>query len=106
MRWIKVSKKTKSAFEPTFPNFNEITEQLKKEGLLVEPDADNQSIEALVRQSIIAEIDAINLYKEIASKADGKIKEIYEHIIEEEIHHIGEFKAILNKLNPSYQMKE
>ncbi len=40
MRWIKVSKKTKSAFEPTFPNFNEITEQLKKEGLLVEPDAD------------------------------------------------------------------
>lgn len=50
-----------------------------------------------LRESLNAELEAINLYEEIREETDDEhIKELFEHIIEEEKHHVSELYHMLN----------
>ena len=52
----------------------------------------------ILRVGIIAELDAINLYEQLASLAnDKKIKRVLLEIAKEEKTHVGEFQALLLK---------
>ena len=71
-------------------------EKLKKENL------DNE----ILRVGIIAELDAINLYEQLAAMTEnGHIKEILLDIAKEEKTHVGEFQALLLKRDKE-QVKE
>lgn len=53
-----------------------------------------------IRLAIMAEFDAINLYKQLSSDAnDKRVKDILNHVAEEEKHHVGEFVHLLNLLD-------
>ena len=63
----------------------------KLEGIKKE-DLDNE----ILRAAIIAELDAINLYEQMAAMAEDKnIKEILLDVAKEEKTHVGEFQALL-----------
>jgi rubrerythrin len=52
----------------------------------------------ILRAGIIAELDAINLYEQMAAMTENKnIKEILLDIAKEEKTHVGEFQALLLK---------
>jgi len=54
----------------------------------------------ILRLGIIAELDAINLYEQLASKAkDKNIKAVLLDIAKEEKTHVGEFETLLLKLD-------
>lgn len=54
----------------------------------------------ILRAAIIAELDAINLYEQFASAAENpKLKHILLDIAKEEKTHVGEFQALLLKLD-------
>lgn len=54
-----------------------------------------------IRLSIIAELDAINLYSQFASATeDESIKRVFEDIAKEEKTHVGEFLELLQELDP------
>ncbi|HPA25414.1 MAG TPA: ferritin family protein [bacterium] len=58
-------------------------------------DSNNIDLEIL-RAGVIAELDAINLYEQMAAMAqDEKIKNILLDIAKEEKTHVGEFQALL-----------
>lgn len=60
-----------------------------------------QEVADALRLSIIAELDAINLYLQLArSIEDEKIKRVFEDIAREEKTHVGEFLALLEQLDP------
>lgn len=55
----------------------------------------------ILRAGIIAELDAINLYEQMAGLAkDADIKAILLDIAKEEKTHIGEFQALLLRFDP------
>jgi len=55
-------------------------------------DNDKQAL----RLGMIAELDAINLYEQLAaSVSDGKIKRVFLDIAKEEKAHVGEFETLL-----------
>jgi len=59
-------------------------------------DVDNE----ILRVGIIAELDAVNLYEQLAATAkDPAIKERLLDIAKEEKVHMGEFQALLLKLD-------
>jgi len=65
----------------------------------------NIDVEVL-RAGIIAELDAINLYEQMAAMAQDKnIKEIFLDIAKEEKTHVGEFQTLLLKRD-SQQVEE
>ncbi|EDY34435.1 hypothetical protein ABOONEI_847 [Aciduliprofundum boonei T469] len=65
-------------------------EELAKE----EPDVE------LVRIGIIAELDAINLYEQLASLAKDKlVRKVFLDIAKEEKEHFGEFMELLRNLD-------
>ena len=65
-------------------------EKIKSEDLLKE----------ILRVGILAELDAVNLYEQMAAMADDKnIKKILLDIAKEEKAHVGEFQALLLKLD-------
>ncbi|ADD08693.1 ferritin family protein [Candidatus Aciduliprofundum boonei] len=65
-------------------------EELAKE----EPDVE------LVRIGIIAELDAINLYEQLASLAKDKlVRKVFLDIVKEEKEHFGEFMELLRNLD-------
>jgi len=50
----------------------------------------------ILRAGIIAELDAVNLYEQLAEKTrNKKIKEVLLDIAREEKTHVGEFQALL-----------
>ena len=54
----------------------------------------------ILRVGIIAELDAVNLYEQLAAMADNEhIKTILLDIAKEEKTHVGEFQALLLKLD-------
>jgi rubrerythrin len=54
----------------------------------------------LLRIGMIAELDAVNLYEQLAAKTDdGKIKALFLDIAKEEKTHVGEFQALLLRLD-------
>ena len=71
-------------------------EKIKKEDLNKE----------ILRASIIAELDAVNLYEQMAALTENKhIKTILLDIAKEEKTHVGEFQALL-LMNDNQQEKE
>jgi len=58
----------------------------------------------LLRAAIIAELDAINLYEQMAALARSKhIKEVLLDVAKEEKTHVGEFQALLLNFDPEQQ---
>lgn len=54
----------------------------------------------ILRLGIIAELDAVNLYEQLANKTKNKnLKKVLLDIAKEEKTHIGEFQAFLLKLD-------
>lgn len=54
--------------------------------------------EQIARVGLIAELDAVNLYEQMAAMAtDNKLREVLLDIAKEEKTHIGEFQAMLLK---------
>lgn len=54
----------------------------------------------ILRAAIIAELDAINLYEQLAAMADNAhIKAVLLDVAKEEKTHVGEFQALLLKLD-------
>ena len=54
----------------------------------------------ILRTGIIAELDAINLYEQLAAATgNGDLKEILMDIAKEEKTHVGEFQALLLRLD-------
>jgi len=54
----------------------------------------------ILRVGIIAELDAINLYEQLAQATENKeIKKILLDIAKEEKTHVGEFQALLLKID-------
>lgn len=52
----------------------------------------------ILRAAIIAELDAINLYEQLAAATDNeKIKKVLLEVAREEKTHVGEFQALLLK---------
>ena len=65
-------------------------EKLSKEKLNVE----------LLRVGMIAELDAVNLYEQMAAATDNEdLKKVFLDIAKEEKTHFGEFQALLLKLD-------
>lgn len=59
-----------------------------------------------VRLSIIAELDAVNLYLQLANATDDPLaRKVFEDIAREEKTHVGEFLSLLERLDPE-QVKE
>lgn len=60
----------------------------------------------ILRAGMIAELDAINLYEQLAAATENKnIKKILLDIVKEEKTHLGEFQALLLR-EDSEQVKE
>jgi rubrerythrin len=60
----------------------------------------------ILRAAMIAELDAVNLYEQLAAVTKDKhIKEVFLDIAREEKTHVGEFQAMLLKLDKE-QVKE
>lgn len=54
----------------------------------------------ILRTGIIAELDAINLYEQLAAATDnGDLKDILMDIAKEEKTHVGEFQTLLLRLD-------
>jgi len=52
----------------------------------------------ILRVAIIAELDAVNLYEQLAAATDNeKIKKVLLEVAREEKTHVGEFQALLLK---------
>ncbi len=55
----------------------------------------------LVRIGLIAELDAISLYEQLAAHAkDSLVKKVFLDIAREEKEHVGEFLELLKRLDP------
>ena len=66
-------------------------------------DKENRDKEIL-RLSIVSELDAISLYEQLAETASSeKVKKTLLDIAKEEKTHVGEFQALLKKLDPEYK---
>lgn len=60
----------------------------------------------ILRAAIIAELDAVNLYEQMAAVTqDGNIKKVLMEVAKEEKTHVGEFQAMLLRLDQE-QVKE
>ncbi len=60
-----------------------------------------EEIAEALRLSIIAELDAVNLYLQLArSIEDENIRKVFEDIAREEKTHVGEFLSLLEKIDP------
>jgi rubrerythrin len=71
-------------------------------GKLKKEDLDKE----ILRAGIIAELDAINLYEQLAAMAkDDDIRKVLLDIAKEEKTHMGEFQALLLKFDKE-QVKE
>jgi len=60
----------------------------------------------ILRLGMIAELDAVSLYEQLAAMTDSeKIKKVLLDIAKEEKAHVGEFQALLLEIDPE-QVKE
>jgi len=57
-----------------------------------------------VRLAMIAEIDAVSFYLQVAQRAeDPAVRKVFEDIAREEMVHLGEFTSLLYRLDPSHR---
>ena len=62
--------------------------------------SDGEIDKEILRLGVIAELDAISLYEQLAAKTKSKkIKEVLLDIAKEEKTHVGEFQALLLELD-------
>ena len=55
----------------------------------------------LLRAAVIAELDAINLYEQMAAMTEDKhLKKVFMAVAKEEKEHVGEFQAMLLERDP------
>lgn len=83
-------------------NDNEFNEKEKVNELLstIPTDPKTASDSQLLRVGILAELDAVNLYEQMATVAkDPKIKKVLLDVAKEEKTHVGEFLALLNLID-------
>ena len=60
-----------------------------------------EEVAEALRLSVIAELDAINLYLQLARAIDDQnVRKVFEDIAKEEKTHVGEFLALLKSLDP------
>ncbi len=60
----------------------------------------------ILRVGLIAELDAINLYEQLAAETDDpQLKRVLLDVAKEEKEHVGEFQALLLKRDPE-QLEE
>ena len=72
-----------------------LTEQSAALGI---DDSKKSSDEVILRQAIIAELDAINLYEQMArSTSNAALKKLLLDVAQEEKVHVGEFEGLLEK---------
>ncbi|HHC19012.1 MAG TPA: rubrerythrin [Euryarchaeota archaeon] len=65
-----------------------------------------EKVAEAIRLAIIAELDAVNLYEQMARLVkDERFKKVFLDIAREEKAHVGEFLALLLELDPE-QVKE
>lgn len=65
----------------------------------------NKNVCAL-RKGMIAELDTVNEYLKLMHECDDEItKKIFKSIIEEELIHVGEFEAGIDRLCPTQKDK-
>jgi rubrerythrin len=70
---------------------------------LSELDGDERN-KKMLRLSIIAELDAANLYEQMANMSDNSnIKKVMLDVAKEEKVHAGEFESLLKKLDPEHE---
>ncbi len=75
----------------------------------IERKLKGEEVREALRLSVIAELDAVNLYLQFARLIeDEKVKKMFVDIAKEEKTHVGEFLAILRHLDPEQkeEMKE
>ena len=74
---------------------------------LLKVPAGNQRDRAMMRLSMIAELDAVNLYENLAKQTvNSRLKEMLLDIANEEKVHAGEFEAMLAELDPEWEEYE
>lgn len=85
---------------------------LNKNALLSESPIDLSKIKSedvdkeILRLGIIAEMDAVNLYEQLASRTkSGRIKQVLLDIAKEEKTHIGEFQALLLEIDKEFDQE-
>jgi rubrerythrin len=67
-------------------------------------DNNATSDEDILRQAIIAELDAVSLYEQLARSATNKnIKKVLLDVAKEEKVHAGEFQALLEQLDKQHK---
>ncbi|WP_292387044.1 ferritin family protein [Methanosarcina sp. UBA5] len=67
---------------------------------ITEGDIDKE----ILRAAIVAELDAVNLYEQMANLTkDENIKAVLMDVAKEEKTHIGEFQALLLKFDPQHE---
>ena len=60
-----------------------------------------EEIKDALRLAIIAELDAVSLYEQLARAiGDEAVKKVFEDVAKEEKAHAGEFMALLKNLDP------
>jgi rubrerythrin len=78
------------------------TEDKKLMELFINPETSTEDAEFL-RLAMIAELDAVSLYKQFAERTKNKnIKKIMLDTAEEEAIHAGEFRKLLTMIDKNY----
>jgi len=76
---------------------------IKAGGIKKMPNGERKEM-AILRISMIAELDASNFYEMLANiSMDERVKKVLLDISEEEKVHAGEFSSLLNEIDPEYE---
>jgi len=74
---------------------------LSKEPINLDKVKEEDIDKEILRLGIIAELDAINLYEQLAARTkDKKIRSLFLDIAREEKTHVGEFETLLFEKDP------
>jgi uncharacterized protein len=61
--------------------------------------ADSKTLK-LLRDDLVGELNAINLYQQHIDEMNGEAKKVLEHIIADEKEHVAELTKIILKIDP------
>jgi len=76
-------------------------ELMSKIPIDLDPMGSDEVDKEILRAAIIAELDAVNLYEQMADKCfDSKIKKVLLDVAREEKTHVGEFQEVLLGIDP------
>ena len=79
---------------------------LSKQPIKLENISQSERDREILRLGMIAELDAVSLYEQLAASTDNqKMKKVLMDIAKEEKTHVGEFQALLLEIDEE-QMKE